>query len=327
MNKQLFEYHPVIGYRFIPNIQARVQHEGGGYLVRANSLGFRSEMEFRTEKTENKKRILLFGDSYTAADGVSNKKRYSDVLMQMLPGVEIYNFGMPGTGTDQQYLIYKEYAKNIEHDLVMIVVLVENIRRVNAAYRYYTNEKNEIVLFQKPYFELNEEDLILKNIPVNPHHLNAAEMALNGKIKIDKGGRFPALRRLINKTKYKETIQKLVKYQPLPEYKRNSRQWLLMKRIMLKWFSELKKPILLVPLPMHHYIEDQSDYTEIEKRFAEFSNINNLTLFNPIDKMKSFSLAERRKFRFEHDEHPSPYGHETYARIFKPRVEEVLQSI
>ena len=316
MNKQLFEYHPVIGYRFIPNIQARVQHEGGGYLVRANSLGFRSEMEFRTEKTENKKRILLFGDSYTAADGVSNKKRYSDVLMQMLPGVEIYNFGMPGTGTDQQYLIYKEYAKNIEHDLVMIVVLVENIRRVNAAYRYYTNEKNEIVLFQKPYFELNEEDLILKNIPVNPHHLNAAEMALNGKIKIDKGGRFPALRSLINKTKYKETIQKLVKYQPLPEYKRNSRQWLLMKRIMLKWFSELKKPVLLVPLPMHHYIEDQSDYTEIEKRFAEFSNINNLTLFNPIDKMKSFSLAGRGKFRVELDEHPSTYGHETYGWLF-----------
>ena len=98
MNKQIFEYHPIIGYRFIPNLQTRIQHESGGYLIKTNSLGFRSETEFNSHKNKNHKRILLFGDSYTAAEGVSNKKRYSDVLMQMLPGTEIYNFGMPGTG-------------------------------------------------------------------------------------------------------------------------------------------------------------------------------------------------------------------------------------
>ena len=184
MNKQLFEYHPIIGYRFIPNLQTRVQHESGGYLVKTNSLGFRSELEFTPERTKNYKRTLLFGDSYTAADGVSNKKRYSVILMQLLPETEIYNFGMPGTGTDQQYLIYNEYAKNIEHDLVMVVVLVENIRRVNVQYRVYLNEKNERVVFQKPYFELENNALVLKNIPVDPNQIRAKDFHTTEKKKL-----------------------------------------------------------------------------------------------------------------------------------------------
>ena len=31
MTRNLFEYHPVLGYRFIPGIEARIPHEGGGY--------------------------------------------------------------------------------------------------------------------------------------------------------------------------------------------------------------------------------------------------------------------------------------------------------
>ena len=31
---------------------------------------------------------------------------------------EVYNFALSGSGTDQQYLIWKEYAQNIEADLV-----------------------------------------------------------------------------------------------------------------------------------------------------------------------------------------------------------------
>jgi hypothetical protein len=324
MNRQIFEYHPIIGYRYIPNLQTRVQHESGGYLVKVNSLGFRSEMEFNPGKTNGTKRILLFGDSYTAADGVSNKKRYSDVVMQQLPDTEIYNFGMPGTGTDQQYLIYREYAKDIEHDLIMIVVMVENIRRVNAQYRFYMNEKNEKVLFQKPYFQFQDNDLVLQNIPVNPNIINVADLSESEKNKIEVGGRFPALREFINKTGLKELAQKITKYQPLPEYKDNDYRWFLMKAILLKWISELEKPVLLIPLPLHQYVEEQSDYTDVEKRFDEFSSIQNLRLLNPVTQLKEYSMEDRRKFRFEHDSHPSPFGHEVYARIFKPTIEELL---
>ena len=132
------------------------------------------------------------------------------------------------------------------------------------------------------------------------------------------------IRRLINNAGLKNFAQGLTKYQPLPEYKKNKGEWLLMKSILFKWFSELHKPLLLIPLPLHQYVEEQSEYMDIEKRFEEFNHIQNLFLFNPISYLKQYSLEDRRKFRFEHDEHPSPFGHEVYAQIFKPRIESLL---
>src|SRR5262245_10687095 len=104
MGAPLLEYHPVAGLRFIPGLRTRVEHEGGGYLLRTNEAGFRSEREFEPHRQAGGARILLFGDSFTAGDGVSNAHRFSDVLETLVPGTEVYNFGLPGTGTDQQYL-------------------------------------------------------------------------------------------------------------------------------------------------------------------------------------------------------------------------------
>ena len=39
-----------------------------------------------------------------------------------------------------------------------------------------------------------------------------------------------------------------------------------MKAILLKWFSEVDKPILLLPLPLHQYVEALSDYTDVDKK-------------------------------------------------------------
>lgn len=325
MNKQLFEYHPIIGYRYIPHLQTRIQHETGGYLIKVNSLGFRSDIEFEQQRNGNHKRILLFGDSYTAGDGVSNKKRFSDLLMQMLPSVEVYNFAVSGTGTDQQYLIYKEYAKNIEHDLVMIVVFVENIRRVNAQFKAYYNDKKEEIVFQKPYFELIEEDLILRNVPVSPNQIKLEDLSSSEKSKLYTGGRFPVIKKIVDNIGLKHLAQKIIRYQTLPEYNStNNKEWQLLKRVLLKWVSELKKPVLLMPLPIYHYVEDQCSYNNIRDRFEELNNINNVTLYDPINDLKVYPIGVRKNFRFEHDLHLTPLGHEAYAKALKQKVTELL---
>jgi carbamoyltransferase len=75
MTRSTFQYHPTYGFHFIPGVKARIPHESGGYLVRANAAGFRSDREFVAERTPGRRRALLFGDSYTAGDGVSNGAR------------------------------------------------------------------------------------------------------------------------------------------------------------------------------------------------------------------------------------------------------------
>ena len=49
--RQIFRYDEDIGHQFISNLNVRVINENGGYYVRTNSLGFRSDIEFKKKKT------------------------------------------------------------------------------------------------------------------------------------------------------------------------------------------------------------------------------------------------------------------------------------
>ena len=87
MARNLFEYHPVTGYRFIPSIKVRVRHEGGGYLVKANRAGFRCEHEVAPAKPSGVFRILLFGTHTPRAMEFLIVSRFGDILETLIPRV------------------------------------------------------------------------------------------------------------------------------------------------------------------------------------------------------------------------------------------------
>jgi lysophospholipase L1-like esterase len=330
MGIQLYQYHPIIGYQFIPNLKARLEHESGGYLVRINSAGFRSEREFVREKAAGKFRVLLFGDSYTAGEAVSNKYRFGDVLETLfLDNLEVYNFGLPGTGTDQQYLVYKEVAKDYEHDLIVIAAQVENIRRVAARHRlWYTAEGTKV--FAKPYFELeaNGETLTLKNVPVPKGPINPEDLPEEDRALVDQGGRMFWLRQIVGKMggRAKELALHLSHYQPLPEYNDpNGREWLLMKAILRQWTSEIKKPIIVMPIPLYHYVEETASPKGYLDRFGEITDWKNITLHNPLPDYYAVPKAERRALRFETDIHPTPAHHRLLAESLAKAVQRELK--
>lgn len=49
-HRKVFHYDSNFGYRFQPAITARIPHEGGGYLVKTNSQGFRCRHEVTRKK-------------------------------------------------------------------------------------------------------------------------------------------------------------------------------------------------------------------------------------------------------------------------------------
>jgi carbamoyltransferase len=328
MDRQLYQYHPVIGYHFIPNLKVRLEHEGGGYLVRVNSAGFRSEHEFEEQKARDKFRILLFGDSFTAGEAVSNKHRYGDLLETLIPGVEVYNFALPGTGTDQHYLSFREFARAYEHDLVVIGVQVENIRRVAARHRLSQTAEGEFTLLAKPYFEMAADGtLTLRNVPVprapiKPEDLPEAERAF-----VDQGGRMLWLRQLIGKMggRVKEIAQQVSHYQPLPEYEHaQGREWLLMKAILRQWTGEITKPVIIMPIPLYHYIEETASADGFRARFAELKEWPGVTVHDVMPDYYPIPLAERRGFRFEKDIHPTPSHHRFLAGSLAKVVRQKL---
>jgi len=325
MGIQLFQYHPVIGYTFIPNLKIRIEHEGGGYLIRTNAAGFRSEHEFAKAKTAGKFRILLFGDSFTAGDAVSNKNRFGDVLEVLFPDVEIYNFGLPGTGTDQHYLVWREIAKDYQCDLVIIAAQVENIRRVVARFRPSTKATGEEVLLAKPYFELRNEILELKGVPVPIDGISHDELPESDRSFVDEGGRLRWLRTLVKRIGVKDIAQRVSGYQPLPEYDdANGYEWILMKTILNKWTDEIAEPVIIMPIPLYQYVEETASPDGYRARFAEIAGWDGVTLHDPLADYYTVAKSERRSFRFQTDMHPTSAHHrllaESLEKVVRPFV-------
>jgi hypothetical protein len=325
VSRQLLEYHPVVGYRFIPHLRARVPHEGGGYLVRANGAGFRSNREFVPGKAPGVRRVLLFGDSFSAGDGVSNEKRWGDLLETLVPALEVYNYALPGTGTDQQYLVFRELARGIEHDVLLLAVLVENIRRVAARYRVYVDDRGQEVCYAKPYFERVDGALELHHVPPRKEPVPRAELPAEQAPFVDRGGRFPALRRIVGAMGLREVAQSLTGYQPLPDYDRpDAPAWLLLRAILEQWILGQSKPVLLMAVPLHHYVERTADPTAYQARFRELAEATGATLHDPLPDLWQYPAAQRRRFRFERDVHPTPEGHAALAASIAPVLARVL---
>jgi carbamoyltransferase len=325
-HRQLMQHHPVFGYKYLGGLKMRIEHEGGGYLIKTNQEGFRCNNEVLNPKSKNK-RVLVFGDSYTAGDGVSNGKRYSDLLEQSLDEVEVLNFALSGSGTDQQYLIYQEYANKVEHDAVVIGVLVENIQRNTMQSREWSSKEGQPLVVPKPWYELSLlSGLELRGVPVPiPQHATAEELNTNTiTIKI-----FSILRKLVNLLgpNMKDMVQRLTRYQPLPEYNSaSSPGWLITQAILCKWISESKVPVIVMVIPVYQYVEKTASYGNIRKRFDEFSKASTATVYHVIDDLWNYPADVRRKFRFENDCHLTPLAHkvvgEAIARVLVPVLEK-----
>jgi hypothetical protein len=157
------------GWMIRPNAESKPATNPGNYVYqyRSNGDGFRDDRE--RSRTPEKLRIALFGDSFVHADEVNFEDTWGQILERdLFEGVEVLNFGVPGYGTDQSFLHYRELGKTFHPHIVLIGYQFENIgRNVNLLRKmYYAGSK---IPFSKPRFVLNGEDLRLVNYPTTPY--------------------------------------------------------------------------------------------------------------------------------------------------------------
>lgn len=324
--RQLFEYDPDIGYRFIPGLRARVPREGGGgYLVAANAQGFRCAHDFRQEATPGKRRILLFGDSFTAGEAVSNPARYGDRLEQRIADLEVYNFGIPGTGPDQHWLAYRKFAAHVHADLLVLAPLVENIRRVAARYRYYRDEHGGMTCWAKPYFRIEGDRLALHNVPAPREPVAEESLPAEEREAIDRVGRFPRLNQLLMRTGTVGLAHRVLGHSSYPQYERpDDPDWTLLRRILSEWIRGHAGPVLLVPLPVYYHIEEIQDPSAYQARFREVAEEVGCHYHDPLPDLLAHPMSARKTFRFDTDAHYSEAGHEALADSLAPVLERIL---
>ena len=327
--RQIFRYDPAIGWRFIPNITARIPHSGGGYLLRTNHLGFRCDHD--GDPDGDAPQVLLFGDSFTAGDGVSNGKRYGDVAESRLGGIEIRNFAIPGIGPDQQYLTWRTAAVGCRADVVVVAIWVENIRRVVSRMRWFEDQSGGEKLFAKPWFELRNGELELRGAPP-PARPVAATLSSDDRAYIAQRARLPWARPIVERVRghrlfadldlqhrVVEPALRATRYQPVPEYAdRDGAPWKLVNAIVSQWSSEVAAPVIIVPLPFHHHVLGIADPTDYQARFRELSTSSGATSFDPLEALQTLDRTDRRKLYFATDGHPTALWHQIVGEALTP---------
>jgi carbamoyltransferase len=341
-HRMVVRYHPEVGHLYLPNLRARLPTELGGYFVRTNSLGFRSDVEFDKPRHGDKPRILFTGDSFTAGDCVENGDRFSDLVGKAL-GAEVYNYAVSGTGTDQQLLIFEKFARDVEADLVVACVYVENIERIKVAFRESIDRfTKKHVLVPKPYFELKDGGLDLRHVPV-PRERPAPEDVETSRFQPGQGPADP-LRRFLYEplSRFKgdprfaaakeavkarlpwlmPTLLKHSGFRPFSDYDSpDTAAWRLMQAILGRFAeSASPTPVLIVPIPHYYYYHDGLDpkYQPLFERLSAPSRgVHVMDLTTPLH---GLSWEDRKRLSLVHDTHFSPFGH---ARVAEAIVEAI----
>lgn len=324
MWKSVTRYHPRIGYTFMPSVKSRIPWETGGYLVRTNAAGFRSDQEFVRKRAAGSYRAILFGDSQTAGDGVANARRYSDVVASLVPNLEVYNYGLPATSTDQHYLVYQDCV-DVEYDLLLIGMHVENIGQVAHRFRPYKDAEGNEVIYAKPYYTLTGNELVLNHVPVPKTPLTRATMSADDARYIEQGVPYPSIRNVVKKLGMRDVMQRITRFQPLPDYgSAESAKWRLLRTILEAWIARSTTPVLLFLLPMWPYIEESSDPSGYQARFRELAEATGCYVHDPLPDLQRYTAGERRAFRYKVDAHFTPAAHQALAESLAGAIERVM---
>ena len=149
-----------LGYRYDERLgwfpvagRSRLWNSRTPFTLTHNSEGFRGP-----ERVDNGNPNLVFlGDLFVWGFDVDVPDRFTEKLQKKHPNWNVYNLGVAGYGTDQEYLLLQQYFGRYRPRLVFLVVCVENDRTDNRI-----NEKEG---YFKPYFITNA-GLTLQGVPV-----------------------------------------------------------------------------------------------------------------------------------------------------------------
>lgn len=122
--------------------------------IKNNNKGFRDEKDYALDKN-GKKRIILFGDSFVYGSGNDQDEVIHVYMRDLFKEYEIYNFGIPGSGTDIQYFLLKQEGPLYKPDIVIFFIFQNDFNDNIIA------DSTEIVLRPKFIIDFSSEENIL----------------------------------------------------------------------------------------------------------------------------------------------------------------------
>jgi hypothetical protein len=150
----MYRYDQELGWFPIPNSHKTY---AGGRTISAshNSEGFRGP-EFITKQEP---RIVFLGDSFVWGVDAELPERFTEKLQAKHPLWSVYNLGISGYGTDQEYLLLQKYFDRFKPQIVFLMYCAENDDSDNCWNVRHGG-------YYKPYCTMEGTRLKLEGIPV-----------------------------------------------------------------------------------------------------------------------------------------------------------------
>jgi hypothetical protein len=150
---------------FDPDLGWSIRPNGNKPQYKANSKGLRATREYSLAPPPGKVRVAAFGDSFTHASGVPTGFTWEEKLEGVVPGLEVINFGIPGTAPDQALLRYRREGVQYHPAVVLIGMMSENINRMVNTFRPFYFPRSGLP-FSKPRFTIQRGNLVLLENPI-----------------------------------------------------------------------------------------------------------------------------------------------------------------
>ncbi|HEX3527805.1 MAG TPA: hypothetical protein VH988_12140 [Thermoanaerobaculia bacterium] len=150
-------FDPELGWTIRPNSDKP--------LYRSNSKGLRATREYDLQPPADKVRVAAFGDSFTHGDGVPTGGTFEEKLEELAPGLEVMNFGIPGSDPGQALMRYRREGLQYHPAVVLIGHMSENVSRMVNSFRPFYFAMSGIP-FSKPRFAVEGGKLVLIPNPI-----------------------------------------------------------------------------------------------------------------------------------------------------------------
>jgi hypothetical protein len=247
----------------------------------------------------------------------------------------VYNLALPGTGTDQQYLAFREYEAGLSADLVLICPLVENIlRNLDSERLTQSSSSGQLVMRPKPYFELQAGKLELRHVPVPKGVTPLAEVPPERlPSNADQVSAIRRRLRVLNSAVdrrlpgFREWTQRVRQLSLPAEYRSASNPaWLLMSAILGQWIEEASAPVVLCPIPTFAHVFKTASADDYRARFAELAEQTGVELVDILPALWEHPTQVLKHSRFPQDEHPNRLGHRLLAEALAPHLARLART-
>ena len=147
-------YHPLLGY--VP----RPGHRGITEWRTRVTINSSSLRQNRTDEADHRQYVILaVGDSYTFGDEVSDEETWPAQL-EKITGLPVANGGVFGYGLDQIVLRAETLVPVYRPSQLVVSFIADDVDRNTLAQRTGT---------EKPYFDVVNSKLVLRNVPPSPN--------------------------------------------------------------------------------------------------------------------------------------------------------------